>query len=75
MPADDKPDTIRNAVIAAADRHGLTAYALAKATEGKVSESQMHRFFSGECHMSTEKLQHILPLLGLRISGGKKVSE
>lgn len=60
-----KTKTIREAVRAAAERHGLTAYAVAKATDGAVSDDMLKRFFEGRSDLTSGKVDAVLRVLGL----------
>lgn len=60
-------DWIRARVIARAKELGLTAYAIAKATDGGVSEDHVHDYLTHRKSMGSHKLQHVLSVLGLDI--------
>lgn len=62
-----QPDWIRDKVALAAKARGLSAYALAKRTEGKVSIRQVQRYLAGSSSLTSELLQHVLDVLGLRV--------
>ena len=61
-------DQIQEAVIARAAKLGLSAYAVAKATEGAVSENHVRCYLTREKSMGSHKLQHIFRALGLKIT-------
>lgn len=61
-------DWIRARVIARANELGLTAYGIAKATEGRVSTNHIRCYLAGEKSLTSSKLQHVLTVLGLQIS-------
>lgn len=60
-------DTIRELVIRRAESLGMTAYAIAKASGGKVRERQVRRYLRRECSLGSG-LQHVLKVLGLEIT-------
>lgn len=59
-------DEIRELVIRRANALGMTAYAIAKASDGKVRERQVRRYLRRECSLGAG-LQHVLKVLGLEI--------
>lgn len=61
-------DTIQETVIAQAKKLGLTSYAIAKSTDGAVSEDHVRAYILREKSMGSHKLQHVLRVLGLKIS-------
>lgn len=61
-------DWIQAAVIARAAELDLTAYAIAKATGGKVSEDHVRDYLTQRKSMGSHKLQHVLDVLGLAIA-------
>lgn len=61
------PDWIQARVIARAAELGLTSYAIAKATDGKVSEDHVRNYLTRSSSMGSHKLQHVLKVLGLTI--------
>jgi len=56
-------DWIQSAVIAEAKRQGLTAYAIAKATDSSVSEDHVRAYLTRKKSMGSHKLQHVLRVL------------
>lgn len=60
-------DTIRETVIRRAGQLGMTAYGIAKATDGRVAERQVRRYLRRECSLGSG-LQHVLRVLGLEIT-------
>lgn len=64
-----KPDTIRAAVVAAAARLDLNPYALAKATDGAVSDDQIRRYLAGTTDLTSARLDAVFRVLGLRVAG------
>jgi hypothetical protein len=60
----DLTDALQEAAIARAVHLGLTAYAVAKATGGQVSEDHVKDFLSRRKSMGSHKLQHVLFALG-----------
>jgi len=62
-----RDDWIQEAVIARAGELGLSAYAVAKATGGAVSEDHVLAYLSGRKSMGSHKLQHVLRALSLVI--------
>ncbi len=64
----DLRDTIQETVIARAKKLGLTSYAIAKASDGAVSEDHIQDFLNKRKSMGSHKLQHVLRVLGLKIS-------
>ncbi len=64
----DLHDWIQDSVIARANKLGLTSYAIAKASEGAVSEDHVRDYLTRAKSMGSHKLQHVLRVLGLKIS-------
>lgn len=64
----DQHDWLQQAVIARANELGMTAYAIAKASAGKVSENHVHCYLTGRKSMGSHKLQHVLAALGLELT-------
>jgi hypothetical protein len=64
------PDWIRDVVVARARELGLTKYAVAKLS--KVSEKHVGSYFNGQKSMTTERLQHLLKVLGLTLKPTRK---
>ena len=60
-------DWIQSAVIARARELGLTAYAIAKATDGAVSEDHVRAYLTRRKSMGSHKLQHVLRVLGMTL--------
>ena len=58
-----KPQTIRAAVVAAKDRLGLTAYAIARQTNGAVSDDMLRLYLTGKSDLTSEKLDAVLRVL------------
>lgn len=67
-------DWLQDAVIARAAKLGLTAYAIAQATGGKVSEDHVRAYLTRSKSMGSHKLQHVLVVLGLEVTPGTGVS-
>lgn len=67
-----KHDTIRAAVLDAAARHGMTAYAIAKATNGAVSDDMLRLYFVGKSSLTSEKLSAVFAVFGLKVTESKK---
>lgn len=65
---EDLSDWIQDAVIARAEKLGLSSYAIAQATGGKVSEDHVRAYITRSKSMGSHKLQHVLQALGLRLS-------
>ena len=63
-----KNPTIREVVAARAAKLGLTAYAIAKRTEGVVSQDTVRRFLDGRGEISTGRLDAVLHVLGLVVA-------
>lgn len=63
-------DWVQRACVVRADRLGLTAYAIAKATGGAVSDDHVKDFLAGRHSMGSHKLQHVLRVLGLELKVG-----
>lgn len=61
------PDWIQAAVIARADELGLSSYAIAKATNGKVSEDHVRNYLTRSSSMGSHKLQHVLKVLDMDV--------
>lgn len=64
---DSRSDWIQSVVIARAAELGLTAYALAKATDWQVSEDHVRAYLGRRKSMGSHKLQHLLTALGLEL--------
>lgn len=70
-----KPDTIRGAVRAAAARHGLTAYAISRATRPApdappvVTEEGVRLFLNGTADLASRRLDAVFAVLGLSVRG------
>ena len=58
---------IRKVVVARADTLGLTAYAVATRTGGRVLPDTVKNYFEGRSGMTTTHLQHVLDVLGLTL--------
>lgn len=65
-------DEIQEAVIARARERNMTAYAVAMATEGRVSENAVREYMARRASMGSHKLQHVLRALGLTITPEKR---
>lgn len=65
----DKPqaDWIQARVIARAEEMELSAYAIAKATNGAVSEDHVRDYLTRRKSMGSHKLQHVLRVLQLDV--------
>lgn len=63
-------DWLQDAVIARAERLGLTSYEIAKRTGGAVSEDHVRAYITHAKSMGSHKLQHVLRVLNLKISEG-----
>lgn len=63
----DRRDWIQSAVIRRARELDLTAYAIAKLTNGRVSEDHVKKYLDKRASMGSHKLQHVLKALGLDI--------
>ena len=63
----DQHDWIQDTVIARAKSLGLSAYAIARATDGRVSEDHIRGYLTRQSSMGSHKLQHVIAALGLRI--------
>ena len=61
-------DWIQSAVISRARELSLTAYAIAKLTNGAVSADHVKDYLERRKSMGSHKLQHVLAVLGLAIS-------
>lgn len=67
-----RADAIQEAVISRAAELGMTAYAIAKATDGAVTETHVRDYMQRRSSMGSHKLQHVLTALGLVIVAGRK---
>lgn len=77
MPAsgsDIPPDWIRAAVKARMAERGLSAYAVAKLTDGRVSDDAVQRYLAGTRSLTSGLLQHVLDALGLVIEAGDRTA-
>lgn len=61
-------DWVQEIVIARARELGLTAYAIAKRTDGRVSEDHVKNYIERRASMGSHKLQHVLKALDLVIT-------
>ena len=61
-------DWIQERVIARAAELQLTAYAIAKRTDGAVSPDHVQDYLQRRKSMGSHKLQHVLNVLGLTIA-------
>lgn len=61
-------DTIQETVIARAKELGLTAYAIARASGGAVSENHIRCYLSRKKSMGSHKLQYVFGALGLSVA-------
>jgi hypothetical protein len=61
-------DHIRDQVLARAKRLRLSAYEIARRTRGLVSERHVSYFLAGRKSMGSAKLQHVMRVLGLKIT-------
>lgn len=59
-------DWLQSAIIARAAELELTAYAIAKATNGAVSEDHVQAYLTRRKSMGSHKLQHVIRVLGPR---------
>lgn len=64
----DRSDWIQARVISRAEELGLTAYAIAKASGGAVSEDHVQAYLTRRKSMGSHKLQHVLRALGLELT-------
>lgn len=64
-------DEIQEIVIARVARLGLTSYAIAKSSDWAVSEDHVRAYITRRKSMGSHKLQHVLRVIGLRVSLGK----
>jgi hypothetical protein len=67
-PPPDLSDWIQETVIQRAATLGLTAYKVAQATGGAVSEEHVRNYLQRRKSMGSHKLQHVLDALGLAIA-------
>jgi hypothetical protein len=58
-------DAIHAAVVARAAELGMTAYAIARATDGAVNADTMAKYMRGGYAMGSDRLSHVLRVLGL----------
>jgi hypothetical protein len=61
-----KPD-IRHSIVTALRRAGWTPNQLAVEVSGKVSRSQVYDYLSGASDLGTDKANHLLAALGLKL--------
>lgn len=66
--SDDLADWIQERVIARAAELEMTAYAVAKATEGAVDENHVRNYLQRRSSMGSHKLQHVLRVLGIGLT-------
>lgn len=64
----NNPPPIHELCQAQARRLGLSAYAVAKATQGKVSDDHVAAFFAGRKEMGSHRLDAVLAVLGLEVT-------
>ena len=60
-------DEIREAIIRRVDKLGLTAYAIAKASNGKLTQKHVREYLIRESSMTSARLQHLLPIIGMEV--------
>lgn len=65
MPKAKRPDTTRAAVIARAAQLDLNPLAIAKATDGAVSDDAVRRYLQGTADLTTAKADAVCRVLGL----------
>ena len=63
---------IRRAIINEMERRGISANVLAKLVAGKVHRSHVYDFIGGRKELTTEKANHLLGALGLRIVADRR---
>lgn len=69
----DAKDWIRDAVADVAASQGLTAYAIAKALDGRPTEETVKRYLAKRCHLGTQHVSRICEALGIeRFAAAKK---
>lgn len=68
--AEATPTTIRERVIARAKELGLTAYAIARDTNGIVSPDHVKRYITDEADMTGERLDAVMRVVGLQVTRG-----
>ena len=68
-PRPEKDDWIRDAIVARADKLGLTAYAVAKHCE--IDPSAVKRYFTGRCALNSRYVSSICEAVGLRLTNAK----
>jgi hypothetical protein len=66
---------LRAAVVKAMADQGLTAYAVAKQSQGAVSEDAVQRFVTGRASLGSDKLAAVCDVLGLRLTQAKKAAK
>ncbi len=64
----ERGDWIQDAVIARAAALGMTAYAIAQASNGAVSDDHVQAYLTRRKSMGSHKLQHVLSALGLTVT-------
>jgi hypothetical protein len=68
-------DHLRAAVIAAMAAQGITAYAVAKKSQGAVGEDAVRRFVAGRVSLGSDKLAAVCDVLGLRLTHAHKADD
>lgn len=68
LAADLRRDWIQDAVIARVAELGITAYEVAKRTQGRVSEQHVGDYLNRRKSCGSHKLQHVLAAVGLRLT-------
>lgn len=70
MPKRKTPDTIRVAVTDRAAALNLTAHAIAKATDGAVSDDMLRLYLTGRSDLTGGKLDAVFRVLGISLQIG-----
>ncbi|HTV49181.1 MAG TPA: hypothetical protein VMG59_12135 [Phycisphaerae bacterium] len=60
-------DEIQEAVIAKVEKLGLNSYSLGQAVDGKISQRHIYDYLHRRKSMGSNKLQHLLKVLGMKI--------
>jgi hypothetical protein len=67
------PDLIKPLIRAAVERSGLTPYAIAKLTDGAISQQHLRRYLDNEAdQMTADKLGAVMTVLGLEIRPARR---
>lgn len=65
-------EAIRTAIREAAEREGLTAYAIAKSLDGAITQDMIRLYFRGESDLASRRLALLAGAVGLELKVARK---